>query len=129
MQDQIELADKVATALHDSEFSNSVIDAKASLKAAENDSVLSSASIQAETLKLDAVLNHDEPAMHQYTAYLVGHAHIDFQWLWEWPETVQVCHDTFNQALKFIDEFPGFKFTQSSAALYGATEKSWPSIF
>ena len=67
--------------------------------------------------------------MRQYTAHLVGHAHIDFQWLWEWPETVQVCHDTFNQAIKFIDEFPGFKFTQSSSGLYEATEKSFPDLF
>ena len=32
-------------------------------------------------------------------------------------------------ALRFMDEFPGFKFTQSSSGLYEATEKSWPEIF
>src|SRR5207245_462900 len=74
-------------------------------------------------------LNHDHPEMRRYTGHLVGHAHIDFQWLWEWPETVQVCHDTFNQALKFMDEFPGFKFSQSSSALYATTEEHFPDVF
>src|SRR5207249_9950286 len=41
----------------------------------------------------------------------------------------QVCHDTFGQALKFMDEFPGFKFSQSSAALYATTEEHFPEIF
>ena len=28
-----------------------------------------------------------------------------------------------------MDEFPGFKFSQSSSGLYEATEKSWPTVF
>jgi alpha-mannosidase len=69
--------------------------------------------------------------MRKYTGHLVGHAHIDFQWLWEWPETVQVCHDTFSQAIKFMDEFASqhFTFSQSSAALYATTEEHYPDLF
>ena len=48
-------------------------------------------------------LDHDHPVMRKMTGHVVGHAHIDFQWLWEWPETVQVCKDTFGQACKFMD--------------------------
>ncbi|MFO0982888.1 MAG: glycoside hydrolase family 38 C-terminal domain-containing protein [Planctomycetota bacterium] len=74
-------------------------------------------------------LAHTHPLMKQYSGHLVGHAHIDFQWLWEWPETIDVCKQTFGQATRFMDEYPDFTFTQSSAALYLATEENHPEIF
>ncbi len=97
-------------------------------KRRENDS-LDAEGVQSVIHQVHASLNHEHPLMQQYTGHLVGHAHIDFQWLWEWPETVQVCHDTFNQAVKFMAEFPGFKFSQSSAALYATTEEHFPDVF
>ena len=65
----------------------------------------------------------------QYTAYAVGHAHIDTQWKWEWPETVEEFNHTFGQAIKFMAEFPDFKFTQSSSSFYQGTEAAWPELF
>jgi alpha-mannosidase len=71
-----------------------------------------------------------EPLTRQFTGHLVGHAHIDLQWLWGWEETVnQIIPQTFGQALKFMQEFPGFTFSQSSAALYLATEEHHPELF
>ena len=67
--------------------------------------------------------------VRQHTGHLVGHAHIDAQWLWEWPETVLECKHTFAQALKFMDEFKGFTFSQSSTMFYQATEYYWPELF
>ncbi|MGI8905399.1 MAG: alpha-mannosidase [Candidatus Sumerlaeaceae bacterium] len=75
------------------------------------------------------MLSHMHPNMRQYTGHLIGHAHIDFQWLWPWTETLQVCHDTFLQMAKFMDEYPGFTFNQSSPALYSATEEKFPEVF
>lgn len=74
-------------------------------------------------------LSHTHPAMEQYTGHLVGHAHIDLQWLWEWQEGIVFSHDTFAQAVKFMDEFPGFTFSQSSSALYQTTEEHYPDLF
>jgi alpha-mannosidase len=74
-------------------------------------------------------LSHAHPLMARYTGHLVGHAHIDFQWLWEWPETIDVCRQTFGQAIRFMEEFPEFKFSQSSAALYLAVEEELPELF
>ena len=79
--------------------------------------------------ELRRVLVHDHPVMKKYAGQLVGHAHIDFQWLWEWTETIKVCRSTFGQALEFMHEFPGFKFSQSSSALYAATEEHHPDVF
>jgi alpha-mannosidase len=78
-----------------------------------------------------------------YTVHLVGHAHIDMNWLWLWPETVEVCRATFRQALDFMGdasrrsgdaasprpEFPGFTFSQSQASTYLAMEQNYPEIF
>lgn len=60
---------------------------------------------------------------------LVGHAHIDMNWLWTSSETVQVCHDTFRQALSFMDEFPQFTFSQSQSACYRMIERTDPKMF
>jgi alpha-mannosidase len=74
-------------------------------------------------------LSHTHPVMAKYTGHVVGHAHIDLQWLWEWQEGIVFSHDTFNQAVKFMDEFPGFTFSQSSSCLYQTTEEHYPDLF
>jgi len=85
--------------------------------------------IEAALHAADHALSHTHPVMEQYTGHLVGHAHIDLQWLWEWQEGIVFTHDTFNQATKFMDEFPGFTFSQSSSTLYQATEQQYPALF
>ena len=89
-----------------------------------NGDALNVASRQVETL-----LGAASVASREYAGYLAGHAHLDFQWQWPWSESIQVAHDTFNQALKFMDEYPGFSFDQSSSALYEAVEINHPDIF
>lgn len=74
-------------------------------------------------------LSHTHGLMKQYTGFLIGHAHIDHQWLWEWPESILVCRDTFSQAIRFMDEFPGFAFSQSSSSLYKVVEDYYPELF
>ena len=43
-----------------------------------------------------------------YTIHCVGHAHIDMNWMWSWPETVAVTVDTFATVLRLMEEYPGF---------------------
>ncbi|MBX3394800.1 MAG: alpha-mannosidase [Phycisphaerae bacterium] len=75
-------------------------------------------------------ISHHHPQMQKYTGHLVGHAHIDLQWLWTWDETIrEIIPQTFGQAVKFMEEFPDFTFSQSSAALYLATEVHHPELF
>lgn len=75
------------------------------------------------------ILQPMEPAAKSYTLYLIGHAHIDMDWLWPWSETVQACHDTFASALHFMQEFPQFHFSQSQVSAYVAMQDHHPSIF
>ncbi|MBI5724542.1 MAG: alpha-mannosidase [Planctomycetes bacterium] len=60
---------------------------------------------------------------------IIGHAHIDMNWLWTWPETVKSCHDSFRQVLAFMDEFPDFTFMQSQPSTYKAVEQIDPPLF
>jgi len=65
-----------------------------------------------------------------YTARLVGHAHIDLSWLWRWEETVHdIAVQTFKGTLAQMAKMPGLTFAQSQAALYEAVEKDYPELF
>lgn len=64
-----------------------------------------------------------------YTIHTCGHAHIDMNWMWNWPETVNVTHDTFMTMDKLMDDFPEFRFSQSQASTYFAMEQYCPEIF
>src|SRR5512143_2142997 len=65
-----------------------------------------------------------------YTARLIGHAHIDLAWLWRWEETVHdIATNTFQGTLLQMDRLPGLTFAQSQPAVYDAVEKSYPELF
>lgn len=65
-----------------------------------------------------------------YTAHLIGHAHIDLAWLWRWEETVNdIATNTFEGTLRQMDKLPGLTFAQSQPAVYDAIEKSHPELF
>lgn len=65
----------------------------------------------------------------QGDVYYVGHAHIDMNWLWTWPETIDVCHRTWNSAMNMMDEFPDFGFVQSQPGAYAPIEAQYPDEF
>ncbi len=65
-----------------------------------------------------------------FTAYLIGHAHIDLAWLWRWEETVHdIGPQTFTGTLEQMGKFPGLTFAQSQAAIYEAVEQHDPDLF
>lgn len=99
------------------------------LRGAEENDEISAEDLQAVLHAAKNALSHTHPAMTGYTGHLVGHAHIDLQWLWEWQEGIVFSRDTFIQAVKFMDEYPGFTFSQSSSALYKAMEEHYPDVF
>ncbi|MBF0244946.1 MAG: hypothetical protein HQL31_06700, partial [Planctomycetes bacterium] len=63
-----------------------------------------------------------------YTVLCVGHAHIDMNWMWSWPETVAVTMDTFRTVLRLMVEFPEFIFSQSQASCYAIVERHDPEM-
>ncbi len=67
--------------------------------------------------------------LKKYCSHLIGHAHIDMNWLWDWENTLDTARRTFIQVEKFMDQYPEFCFSQSQAALYKAMEDNCPQVF
>ena len=61
---------------------------------------------------------------------LVGNAHIDLAYRWDWNETVaRVIPETFRGVLRMMDKVPGLTFAQSQMAAYESVMREDPFLF
>lgn len=67
--------------------------------------------------------------MKDKTLFMIGNAHIDPVWLWQWQEGFHEVKATFRSALDRMEEYDDFSFVSSSAAFYEWVEKSDPEMF
>ncbi|MBS7618544.1 alpha-mannosidase [Candidatus Bathyarchaeota archaeon] len=65
----------------------------------------------------------------KFKVHLVGHAHIDMNWLWSWRDTIETIKNTFKTMLNLMDKYPFFHFSQSQAVTYMVTEQLFPEVF
>jgi alpha-mannosidase len=72
-------------------------------------------------------LLEDYPKRGEISA--MGHAHIDYAWLWPVAETKRKIPRTFANALSMMERYPDFVFTQSSAQMYADIKELYPDIF
>ncbi len=63
------------------------------------------------------------------TVHYVGHAHMDMNWMWGWPETVRMVVNTLTTVDQLMAEFPTFKFSQSQTAIYQLVRHFDPELF
>ena len=63
------------------------------------------------------------PRSKGLTFHLIGHAHIDPVWLWDWREGHETVKATFRSALDRLRENPDMVFVHSSAAQYSWMEQ------
>lgn len=63
------------------------------------------------------------------TIHVVGHAHMDMNWLWTYSETMQMCNDNLRQVVAFMKEFPDYTMIQSQASVYNFVEMVDPPLF
>lgn len=63
------------------------------------------------------------------TLHMIGNAHIDPVWLWQWPEGYQEVRATFQSAIDRMDEYPDFVFTCDSSLFFAWVEESDPPLF
>lgn len=69
------------------------------------------------------------PDMTGDTIHVTGHAHMDMNWLWPYPESKKMFHDNFRQVVAFMDQFPDFTMLQSQATIFSHVEKMDPPLF
>lgn len=67
--------------------------------------------------------------MKNTTLHMIGNAHLDPVWLWQWQEGFQAAKATFRSALDRMHESEDFLFTSSSAAIYEWVERNDPRMF
>jgi alpha-mannosidase len=67
--------------------------------------------------------------MKEKQLHMIGNAHLDPVWLWQWQEGVQETKATFRSVLDRMNEYPDFVFTSSSAAFYEWVEENEPKMF
>ncbi|MDI7276262.1 MAG: alpha-mannosidase, partial [Anaerolineae bacterium] len=66
---------------------------------------------------------------HQPTIYCVGHAHIDVAWLWPLHVTREKASRTFATALRLMEQYPDYHFTQSQPQLYKYLKEDQPDLY
>ncbi len=59
----------------------------------------------------------------------VGHAHLDLAWLWTLGQTRRKAGRTFYNAVRLMEQFPEFRFSQSQPQLYDFVRQDYPALF
>ena len=59
----------------------------------------------------------------------IGHSHMDTAWLWPISETRKKCARTYAGQLSLMEEYPEYKFVQSSAAHADFIRQDNPALF
>jgi alpha-mannosidase len=77
---------------------------------------------------LDAALEPFRQAARSYKVHLVGHAHIDMNWLWTMEETREISERDFRAVNALMDENPDLCFSQSQAAVYEIVREQDPAL-
>ncbi|MBE5767916.1 MAG: alpha-mannosidase [Clostridiales bacterium] len=61
--------------------------------------------------------------------HMIGNAHLDPVWFWQWTEGYQEVKSTFRSALDRMKEYPDFIFTCAAASYYEWIEQDEPEMF
>ncbi len=65
----------------------------------------------------------------QHNLSAVGHAHIDTAWLWPLAETRRKCIRTFTTAVRYMAEYPDYRFACSQAQQYAWIKDQTPGLY
>lgn len=69
------------------------------------------------------------PAKVGLTLHLIGSAHLDPVWLWDWREGMNEGVATCRAMADLLEEFPDFRFIRGEAAIYAHVERHAPALF
>ncbi len=60
---------------------------------------------------------------------VIGHSHMDTAWLWHTGETIKKCARTFSNQLNLMEQYPEYKFVQSSSCHSDMIRQHYPELF
>jgi alpha-mannosidase len=66
----------------------------------------------------------------QPTLYVVGYAHLDTEWRWEYPQVIdEYLRNTMHDNFKLLDKYPHYVFNFSGANRYRLMKEYFPADF
>jgi len=65
----------------------------------------------------------------EFKVHLIGHAHIDMDWLWPWDDTLEVIKRDFSTVISLMDRHPDLHFSHSQGVTYKVVEDNFPELF
>ncbi|MDW8291143.1 MAG: glycoside hydrolase family 38 C-terminal domain-containing protein [Armatimonadota bacterium] len=127
LQAQVEFARQLAQAnpSHQAEWEELILSAVQHFAQA----IAEGKSVVEAVQQAEATLSPLSPVAKQYTIHCVGHAHIDMNWMWNWPETVATTNDSFSTVDRLMQEFPQFRFSQDQASTYQMMKDYLPELW
>ncbi|HHN46975.1 MAG TPA: hypothetical protein ENN09_05990, partial [Planctomycetes bacterium] len=78
---------------------------------------------------MEKMLSRFEKRARSMTVHIIGHSHIDMDWMWTWPDTVHCIRRDFKSVTDMMDEYPELTFTHSQVSTYEVVRKSDPDVF
>src|SRR5882724_11970950 len=77
--------------------------------------------------------NHTAPApdlTRQPTLYVVGYAHLDTEWRWEYPQVIrEYLPKTMRESFELFQKYPHYIFNFSGANRYRMMKEYYPADF
>lgn len=64
------------------------------------------------------------------TLYVVGYAHLDTQWRWDYATTIDTfIRNTLEHNFQRFEQYPGYAFTFTGAVRYGMMKEYYPELY
>jgi alpha-mannosidase len=78
-----------------------------------------------------AAATHVEPDLiNTPTLYLVGYAHLDTEWRWEYPQVIsEYLLRTMEDNFKLFDKYPAYVFNFTGSNRYRLMKEYWPADY
>lgn len=79
--------------------------------------------------KMERILSPLAARAKATTVHLVGHSHIDMDWMWTWNDTVHCVRRDLKSVTDMMDDYPDLTFTHSQVPTYKVCQKMDPDAF
>ncbi|MCM8833310.1 MAG: glycosyl hydrolase-related protein, partial [Candidatus Omnitrophica bacterium] len=79
--------------------------------------------------EIEIILQEFKPYAKKFKVHLIGHAHIDMNWLWTYEDTVSVVLRDFSTITNLMDKYNDLTFSQSQTHVYKIAQNNDKKLF
>jgi len=79
--------------------------------------------------EMDEALRPLSSAAKALTMHVIGHSHLDMDWMWTWSDTVYCARRDFRSVTGVMADYPEIKFTHSQVPTYEIVRRMDPDVF